>query len=83
MTLDSRMQIPIHSSAKLKVNGPTLHDVGLTPPLAILEPTPLIPHTYVTHEKAKKEHRHTVIILGVIQYMHETICYQFLCISRA
>jgi hypothetical protein len=50
VALDTQMQTSIHSSRMLQVNCPVLHDVGLTPPLAILEPTPLIPHTNVIHE---------------------------------
>ncbi len=40
--LDARMRIHIHSSSMLQVNCPILHDVGLTPPLAVLSLNP--PH---------------------------------------
>ncbi len=40
VALDARMQIPIHSSTMLQVNCPILHDVGLTPSLAVLELAP-------------------------------------------
>jgi hypothetical protein len=44
----------------LQVNWPILHDVGLAPPLAILEPTPLImslnpTHICNIHEKTKND----------------------------
>jgi hypothetical protein len=50
MALVARIQIPILNSPLLWVNCPVLHDVSLTPPLAILEPTSLISYTYVIHE---------------------------------
>jgi hypothetical protein len=51
--MEARLRTPIHSSSMLQVNCPILHDVGLTSPLAILEPTPVIPHTYGIHDKQK------------------------------
>jgi hypothetical protein len=36
----AQVQIPLHSSPKMQVNCPILHDVTRAPPFAILEPTP-------------------------------------------
>jgi hypothetical protein len=44
VALDAWMLIPIHSSPKPQVNCPILHDIGLTPPLATMEPAYLIIH---------------------------------------
>ncbi len=53
VALDAQMRIPIHSCPMLQVNYPILHGFALTPPLPILEPTPMIPHTYREYEEAK------------------------------
>ncbi len=80
MALDAQMQVPIHSSPMLQVNYPLLHDIGLTHPLAILKPTPLITPINPTHKCeariSKRHHHHIGTVLGQIQ---ETVSRRWVC----